>query len=102
MVQPQAAGPGREQMTAQGSLVLYKTRPALVVENGEKITIELEGAKRKRVRPKDITLLHPGPLASLAGLDAPRTSDRQSRRSNGRNPLGQRISVVPKWSLPIY
>jgi len=51
-----------------GSLVLYKIRPALVTEVAEKIEIELEGGKRKRVRDKDVTLLHPGPLSTLKDL----------------------------------
>lgn len=52
------------------SLVLYKIRPARVLALGEKIEIELEGGQIKRVRPKDIRLLHPGPLHSLTELDA--------------------------------
>jgi len=52
------------------SLVLYKNRPARVVSIGEKIEIELSGGC-KRVRPKDVELLHPGPVASLADLTAP-------------------------------
>lgn len=35
---------------------------------GEKIEIELEGGDTKRVRPKDLELLHPGPLRSLDEL----------------------------------
>lgn len=50
------------------SLVLYKVHPARVLTTGEKIEIELEGGQTKRVRPKDITLLHPGPLRSLGEL----------------------------------
>lgn len=50
------------------SLVLYKTHPARVVSLAEKIEIELDGGQRKRVRAKDIELLHPGPLKSLADL----------------------------------
>lgn len=49
-------------------LVLYKVRPARVLALGEKIEIELEGGQTKRVRPKDIETLHPGPLARLADL----------------------------------
>lgn len=52
-----------------GSLVLYKIHPARVVSLGEKIEIALEGGKGKRVREKDITLLHPGPVQNL-NLDA--------------------------------
>ena len=50
------------------SLVLYKVRPARVLRVGEKIEIELEGGDTKRVRAKDLDLLHPGPLRSLAEL----------------------------------
>jgi len=50
------------------SLALYKVRPARVLALGDKIDIELEGGQVKRVRPKDIRLLHPGPLHSLADL----------------------------------
>ena len=50
------------------SLVLHKANPALVTEVGDKIEIELTAGKRKRVRPKDIVLLHPGPLNALSEL----------------------------------
>lgn len=56
---------------AKGNLVLYKTRPARVLAVADKIEIELEGGKLKRVRDRDISLLHPGPVASLAGLQVP-------------------------------
>lgn len=52
------------------SLVLYKIRPARVVAIDDKIEIELEGGKTKRVRDKDVHLLHPGPLTSLKALRA--------------------------------
>ena len=52
------------------SLVLYKNSPARVTELGKKIEIETENG-RISVRPKDITLLHPGPLPSLAHLAMP-------------------------------
>lgn len=56
-------------MTTQpGSLVLYKNRPARVMYVGDRMEIELEGGKSQRVRPKDVTLLHPGPLQSLGDL----------------------------------
>ncbi len=50
------------------ALVLYKIRPARVLEISDKITIELEGGKSKRVRDKDIQLLHPGPVKNLSQL----------------------------------
>jgi exoribonuclease-2 len=53
-----------------GSLVLYKIHPAIVSSVTDKIEIALSGGKSKRVRDKDVLMLHPGPLQSLAGLDA--------------------------------
>ena len=61
------------QLTS-GSLVLYKIRPARVLAIAEKIEIELEDGKTKRVRAKDVKLLHPGPLQSLSDL-APLSGD---------------------------
>lgn len=63
-----------EKRPVTGSLVLYKIRPARVALMGEKIDIELEGGKGKRVRDKDIQLLHPGPMASLGELGDPEGS----------------------------
>ena len=50
------------------SLVLYKIHPARVLSIGDKIEIGLDKGQTKRVRPKDIELLHPGPLRSLGEL----------------------------------
>ncbi|GAB4537696.1 MAG: RNB domain-containing ribonuclease [Anaerolineae bacterium] len=55
-------------MPRQGSLVLYKNRPARVVGAGDRLEIELEGGDRLRVRPKDVVLLHPGLLNDLGEL----------------------------------
>ncbi len=51
-----------------GALALYKGRPALVKHVTKKLTIQLDGGEQLSVRPKDLELLHPGPLASLADL----------------------------------
>lgn len=56
---------------AAGSLALYKIRPARVTGVGEKIEIDLGAGKGKRVRPKDIVILHPGPLSHLDDLKTP-------------------------------
>ncbi len=48
--------------------MLYKVHPARIVNLGEKIEIELAGGQSKRVRAKDVELLHPGPLRSLTEL----------------------------------
>ena len=58
-----------ETALSAGSLVLYKIHPARVVSVGEKIEIALDGGKNKKVRDKDISLLHPGPVKTL-NLDA--------------------------------
>jgi exoribonuclease-2 len=50
------------------SLVLYKHRPALVKQVGAKLEIEVDDGKTVRVRPKDVSLLHPGPLKTLSDL----------------------------------
>ncbi|MDQ2694862.1 MAG: RNB domain-containing ribonuclease, partial [Pseudomonadota bacterium] len=56
----------------QDSLVLYKSGPARIKAVDDKLEIELEQGRTLRVRPKDVTLLHPGPMASLNELSLPR------------------------------
>ncbi|QEN08651.1 RNB domain-containing ribonuclease [Oceanispirochaeta crateris] len=54
------------------SLVLYKQVPARVRELlSDKIIILLPDGKEKKVRSKDIQLLHPGPISSLPDGAAP-------------------------------
>jgi exoribonuclease-2 len=55
-------------MARPDSLVLYKTRPARVQHVGKKLDIELEDGSTLKVRPKDVALLHPGPLENLNQL----------------------------------
>ena len=57
-----------ETTPRENSLVLYKNRPARVKHVGEKLDIELDGGEIQRVRPKDVVLLHPGPMRSLKEL----------------------------------
>lgn len=53
----------------QDSLVLYKGRPARVASIGKKkIEIEMDDGQSLSVRPKDVNLLHPGPIESLNDL----------------------------------
>ena len=52
-----------------GCLVVYKSRPARVTDVSDKIDISFTGGT-KRVREKDVLFLHPGPVASLDGLEA--------------------------------
>ncbi len=50
-------------------LLLYKNKPARMISfDGKKIEIEISGSGPLKVRPKDVSLLHPGPLTSLANL----------------------------------
>ncbi len=56
----------------QNSLVLYKNQPGRVKQpDNKKIEIEVEGGQSLKVRPKDVILLHPGPLQNLAELTDP-------------------------------
>ncbi|MFN8441319.1 MAG: RNB domain-containing ribonuclease [Caldilineaceae bacterium] len=51
------------------SLVLYKQRPARVTSLGDKkIEIQSEKGETISLRPKDVVLLHPGPLRNLRDL----------------------------------
>nr|VFK40267.1 MAG: exoribonuclease-2 [Candidatus Kentron sp. TC]VFK54957.1 MAG: exoribonuclease-2 [Candidatus Kentron sp. TC] len=58
----------------QNSLVLYKSKPARVVSVAEKLEIELDGGQTQRVRPKDVTMIHPGPIHDIQEL-TPKTGD---------------------------
>lgn len=65
-------------MMKEKSLVVYKNRPALVSEVGDKIAIRLDDGTTLRVRDKDIELLHDGPLQNLSELrQAPPEGDLQ-------------------------
>jgi exoribonuclease-2 len=55
-------------MPAENSLVLYKNRAARVARAGDKLDLEIQGGETAKVRAKDVTLLHPGPLTTLADL----------------------------------
>lgn len=54
------------------SLLLYKQRAARLVQTGEKkIEISTAEGERHSVRPKDVVLLHPGPVANLGLVPPP-------------------------------
>jgi exoribonuclease II len=62
-----------EPFIPTNSLVLYRTHAARVAgAAGDKLSLEIEGGETAKVRPKDVTLLHPGPLRSLSELNAGR------------------------------
>lgn len=55
----------------KNSLILYKNQPGTVTQLGKKIEITLADGRSLSVRPKDVTVLHPGPLGSLSELTTP-------------------------------
>lgn len=56
---------------AAGNLVVYKSGPARVdAVEGDKLALTLAEGGTKRVRPKDVAVLHPGPVADVRSLDA--------------------------------
>ncbi len=78
------------------SLALYKTRPARVVSIGDKIEIELQDGSTKRVRSKDIALLHPGPVRSLSEL-VPQSGDvleAWELLSEGSTDIGELAALI--------
>lgn len=61
-----------ENELRENSLVLYKNRAARITEMGrKKIYIHCGDGETLKVRHKDVTLLHPGPLERLSDLGAP-------------------------------
>jgi len=83
-------------MVSENSLVLYKSAPARVLVVADKIEIELAGGKTKRVRPKDVILLHPGPLRNLRDL-TPCTGELEAAwelLAGGTTQLGELADLV--------
>ena len=64
-------------MFPKHSLVAYKNRPALIIENSPDLQIELEDCRTQNVRSKDIILIHPGPVLNLAHLE-PQSGDAET------------------------
>jgi len=60
-----------DPLLERNNLVLYKQDAARLLETGlKRIVIELPDGRQLRVRPKDVTLLHPGPINSLSQLNS--------------------------------
>jgi exoribonuclease-2 len=60
------------------SLVLYKSRPGRVLSlGGKKLELEMGGGQTLSVRPKDVVLLHRGPLGNLDEL-APQSGETET------------------------
>jgi exoribonuclease II len=68
----------------EGSLLLFKGKPAVAMGSGDKADIRLEGGGLVKVREKDVILLHPGPLKSFdaaAALERAGEGDFDTARS---------------------
>ncbi|MEA3333867.1 MAG: RNB domain-containing ribonuclease [Pseudomonadota bacterium] len=64
-----------------GALLLYKSQPAKLVKLGDKIEIDLLAKPlSKKVRPKDVSFLHSGPITDL-NLLTPDMDDLEEARS---------------------
>ena len=50
-------------MLVKKALVIYKGKPALAEEKGDRLELTLEGGEKLKVRPKDVLFLHPGPAS---------------------------------------
>jgi exoribonuclease-2 len=48
-------------MLVKKALVIYKGKPALAEEKGDRLELTLESGETLKVRPKDVLFLHPGP-----------------------------------------
>jgi exoribonuclease-2 len=57
-------------MLSEGSLVIYKSKPAIVKEKTDgKYSITLKDGEQLKVRDKDIELIHPGPVKSFKEIE---------------------------------
>ncbi|HSV56057.1 MAG TPA: hypothetical protein VLH39_02995, partial [Magnetospirillaceae bacterium] len=52
-------------MIRNGALVIYKGKPAIAKLTGDKLELVMPGSPTVKVRPKDVELLHPGPMAAV-------------------------------------
>ncbi len=55
----------------QQSLILYKNKPGIIQKAAKKVDIKLIDGDSLSVRPKDVLLLHPGPIHNFNELTAP-------------------------------
>ncbi len=50
------------KLIGRDSLVFHKAKPAIVLRSGDKLEILFQDGKTLSVRPKDVVVLHPGPI----------------------------------------
>ncbi|MGL1904127.1 MAG: hypothetical protein OCC49_18470, partial [Fibrobacterales bacterium] len=60
---------------SMNNLVIYREKAAIITSIGDKIEIKLATGKTVKVRPKDINILHPGPLSNFSQLTLAVTND---------------------------
>jgi exoribonuclease II len=68
----------------EGSLLLYKGKPAIALGSGDKAEIRVEGGEKVKVREKDVMFLHAGPLKAFdaaAALERAGPGDFDTARS---------------------
>lgn len=78
------------------ALVLYKQVPARIKEIlADKIVISLPDGKEKKVRPKDIITLHPGPVQSVQAIDVPESQVEEAwELLQGESPSLQELAEL--------
>ncbi len=65
----------KKDMIDRGSLVLFKQQAAVVTQRSNKLDIETADGRIIRVRPKDVLLLHPGPVSGFDALKEHETGE---------------------------
>jgi len=65
----------KTDMISVRSLILFKQQRAVVLQRSNKLDIEMVDGRIFRVRPKDVLLLHPGPVSSLDTLEELKTGE---------------------------
>jgi exoribonuclease II len=67
-------------MFSTGNLVLYKGKPCVVIDSGDRAEIRLPDGSTTRIREKDAELLHVGPVKSFDGNDIPQGDFETARQ----------------------
>ena len=102
MPSPSRASSSSSTALAPGALVLYRGRPARVEQARGKILLRLPGGEERRVRAKDVQVLHPGPVDCLDRLTQVAPADLQEAWEilQGEPPLT--LADLSEFVLGIY
>lgn len=90
------------------SLTMYKQKPAIVSSaDADRIVIQTIDGDEKRVRQKDLCLIHPGPISSFPGADGAAAGDVRDalelligEHPEGFGPMSWREFAELAWSAP--